>query len=166
MPWKAIRVVDERIRFINAVLEDPRGNFTQLCARFGVSRDVGYKWLARYREHGPSGLDDKKSTPGSCPHRTADEVVDAVVAYRKKYPHDGPKKIRCELVQIHPELTIPAASTIGDILKRTGLVRPRRARLLEQQRCFDRFRRDYNERRPHEALGQNRRRVATSRRFA
>ncbi len=38
MPWKETRVVDERMRFIAAVLEDPCGNFALLCRRFGVSR--------------------------------------------------------------------------------------------------------------------------------
>jgi putative transposase len=129
VPWKETRVVDERIRFINAVLEDPRGNFTRLCERFGISRDNGYKWLARYRELGPAGLADRQPIPKSCPHRTSDAIADLVVALRKKHPFDGPKKLREQLVAQHPELTIPAASTIGDLLKRLGLVRPRRARL-------------------------------------
>jgi putative transposase len=129
VPWKETVIVDERIRFINAVLEDPRGNFTRLCERFGVSRDVGYKWLARYRADGPAGLADRPSTPGSCPHRTADAIEDLVVALRKQYPHDGPKKLRGQLQTLHPDIDVPATSTIGDILKRKGLVRPRRARL-------------------------------------
>ncbi len=129
MPWKETHVVDERIRFIAALKEDDRRNFTQLCASFGISRAKGYKWLARYNAQGAAGLDDRKSIPGSCPHRTPDSIEDLVVELRKKYPFDGPKKLRSQLIEQHPTLTIPAASTIGDILKRRGLVRPRRARL-------------------------------------
>jgi putative transposase len=129
MPWKETRPVDERIRFIAAVKEDPRGNFTRLCQRFGISRTKGYKWLARYEAHGPAGLEDRKPAPKTRPHRTPNEVGDLVVALRKKYPFDGPKKLREQLLTLYPTVEIPAASTIGDILKRAGLVRPRRTRL-------------------------------------
>ena len=79
MPWKETRTVDERVRFIAAVQEDPRGNFARLCGRFGISRAKGYKWLQRYREFGPQGLNDRKSVPGTCPHRTPAAIEDRVV---------------------------------------------------------------------------------------
>lgn len=129
MPWKETRVVDERVRFIAAVQEDPRGNFARLCGRFGISRAKGYKWLARYREGGPAGLLDRKPVPGSCPHRTSEQVEDRVVELRKQLPQYGPKKLRAILLEQAPELAIPAASTIGDILDRYGLIRPRPVRL-------------------------------------
>jgi transposase InsO family protein len=129
MPWKAIKPMDERVRFIAAVQADPCGNFARLCRSFGISRAKGYKWVGRYEAEGPAGLADRKPVPRSCPHRTADDIADLVVELRKKYPHDGPKKLREQLIAAHPELVIPAASTIGDIVKRNGLVRPRRPRL-------------------------------------
>lgn len=129
MPWKEIRVVDERVRFIAAVQEDPKGNFAQLCRRFGIHRSKGYKWVQRYNELGPPGLADRKPVAHECPHRTPNEVVDCIVAMRKEHPYDGPKKLRVRLLQQHPRLLLPAASTIGDILDRYGLIRPRRARL-------------------------------------
>lgn len=129
MPWRETRVEDERIRFIAANVEDPRGNFSRLCKRFGISRTQGYKWLQRYREGGPEGLVDRKPVAERCPHRTAGEVESWVVELRKKHPQYGPKKLRPMLQQMHPELVVPAASTIGDILERNGLIRPRRMRL-------------------------------------
>jgi len=120
--------MDERIRFIAAVQEDPRGNFTRLCERFGISRAKGYKWLARYEEHGPSGLVDKPPRARRCPHKTEEAIADLVVAERKAHPHDGPKKLRTRLL-LRGESRIPAASTIGDILAERGLIRPRRCRL-------------------------------------
>ena len=98
MPWKEICVVDERIRFIAAVKEDPKGNFSRLCARFGISRAKGYKWLARYREHGPAGLEDRKPVPQACPHKTPDAVVGLVLELRKKHPVAGPKKLRAMML--------------------------------------------------------------------
>ncbi len=129
MPWKETRVVDERIRFIAAVAEDPKGNFTRLCDRFGISRAKGYKWLQRYSACGPGGLEDRLPIALRCPHRTPDVVVDRIVALRKQHPFDGPKKLRARLVNLKYDHPLPAASTIGDILDRYGLVRPRRARL-------------------------------------
>lgn len=130
MPWKEIRAVDERLRFIAAVQQDPRGNFSRLCESFGISRAKGYKWLERYREEGPKGLEDRKPVARSCPHRTPDAVVDRVVALRKEFPFDGPEKLRARLLDRgEMGLRVPAASTIGAILDRHGLIRPRRARL-------------------------------------
>lgn len=129
MPWKEIRPVDERVRFIAAVKEDPRGNFAELCRRFGIHRSKGYKWLQRYKELGPAGLEDRKPVPHNCPHATADELVDRIVALRKEFPYDGPRKLRGRLLLREPKIEWPAASTIGSILDRHGLIRPRRARI-------------------------------------
>ena len=130
MPWKETQVVDERVRFIAAVAEDPRGNFTQLCRRFGIRRQTGYKWLERYRELGPAGLEDQKPVAQSCPHKTPDAVVDRIINLRKQHPFDGPKKLRARLLELRePAIVVPAASTIGDLLDRYGLVRPRKRRL-------------------------------------
>jgi len=43
----------------------------------------------------------------------------------------GPKKLRVKLSELHPELAVPAASTIGDWLRREGLV----GRLRQRRRC-------------------------------
>jgi transposase InsO family protein len=120
--------MDERVRFIAAVQADPKGNFSRLCASFGISRAKGYKWVARYNELGPSGLADQKPVARSCPHRTPDKVVDGVIAMRKLHPFDGPKKLRARLLA-NGSKSVPAASTIGEILDRFGLIRPRRARV-------------------------------------
>ena len=47
MPWLETAPMDQRSRFIDAY---HAGGFTmtELCARFQVSRRVGYKWVARY----------------------------------------------------------------------------------------------------------------------
>src|SRR5580698_8827438 len=129
MPWKETRVVDERMRFIVAVQEDPRGNFAQLCRRFGISRAKGYKWLERCRAGGPEGLRDQSPVARRHPNQTPDSVVDRIVQLRKERPYDGPKKLLSLLREREPGLELPAASTIGEILDRHGLIRPRRLRL-------------------------------------
>lgn len=132
MPWKETRVVDQRVEFIAAVHEQERQagrcNLAEACRRFGISRDTGYKWLARYDAQGPAGLVDRKPVPGRCPHRVVDQVEGQVVELRKQWPHYGPKKLRALLVEGGVR-GVPAASTIGDILERNGLLRPRRRRI-------------------------------------
>jgi putative transposase len=128
VPWKESRAMDERVRFIAAIQQDPRGNFSRLCESFGISRDKGYKWLARYKAHGPGGLEDRAPVARSCPHKTPDAIADRVVAERKEHPHDGPKKLRARMLD-KGVLAVPAASTIAEILSARGLIRPRRARL-------------------------------------
>ncbi|MER3486901.1 MAG: hypothetical protein C4345_13930, partial [Chloroflexota bacterium] len=48
---------------------------TELCLRYGVSRNTGYKWLERYHLEGPSGLVDRSRAPRSIPHLTPPDVV-------------------------------------------------------------------------------------------
>jgi transposase-like protein len=60
--------MEERIQFIGDALSD-RFTMSELCARYGISRRVGYKWLARYKEEGRRGLRDRSRAPHHCPHR-------------------------------------------------------------------------------------------------
>lgn len=126
MPWKASGVVDERVRFIAACMDGDE-SFTALCQRFGISRACGYKWLERYDARGPDGLRDAPPIARHHPAATTSEVIDAVVAARKAHPTWGPKKLRAWLAD-RDARTWPAPSTIGELLKRHGLVRPRRRR--------------------------------------
>lgn len=129
MPWKETCIVDQRIEFIAAVKADPRANFARLCERFGISRQTGYALLTRYQERGAEGLEDRAPRAHECPHKTAGPIEDLVVEMRKKHAYEGPKKIIERLAVAHAGLTLPAASTVGEILKRRGLIRPRRARI-------------------------------------
>jgi transposase InsO family protein len=130
VPWKEICIVDQRVEFIAAVKADPRGNFTRLCERFGISRQTGYALLARYEQRGAEGLEDRAPRAQHCPHRTDGALEDLVVEMRKQHTDEGPKKLVERLAMAHPEVKKwPSPSTVGEIIKRRGLVRPRRQRL-------------------------------------
>jgi len=45
---------------------------------------------------------------------------------RRRHPHWGPAKLRVRLEQEASEIAWPAASTIGEMLKRAGLTVPRK----------------------------------------
>ena len=125
MPWKAASVLDERIRFVLAC-ERGAETMTSLCAQYGVTRETGYKWLSRYREGGWAALADQSRAPHRQAGTMSPEVSAAIVALRQERPSWGPKKLRAVLMRRSPEVSWPAASSIGDLLKREGLVTPRR----------------------------------------
>ncbi|PJZ74494.1 IS481 family transposase, partial [Leptospira perolatii] len=117
--------MDEKVKFIAAVV-DGMISMSSLCETFGISRKTGYKWINRYREEGPEGLLDRSKTPHSNPNSISFAKERMILTVRKKHPTWGPKKILAVLENHHPELEWPAASTIGSLLKRRGLVSPKR----------------------------------------
>lgn len=130
MPWSETDRMEERARFVLEALEGWE-SMTELCARYGVSRRVGYKWLERYRREGLSGLADRSRAPHRQRAATTRDVVEVIVAVRKEHPTWGPRKLKAWLERAHPRRRWPACSTIGAILKREGLTAPRRRRTLK-----------------------------------
>jgi len=129
MPFKESSPMEERI----ALLRDyDTGVFTvtELCARYGISRQTFYE-LRRRRDDGDKRwFEERSHAPKNCPHCTPAEIVEAVVAMRRRRVRRpfGPKKLLAQLVRERPEIEWPAQSTIGDILKRKNLIIPRERR--------------------------------------
>src|SRR5947207_14806411 len=61
MPWKAISVMEERLRFVARLLDGEA--MTDVCQDFGISRKTGYKIFDHYKEHGLSALSDRSRRP-------------------------------------------------------------------------------------------------------
>ena len=74
--------VEERNRFITDALSD-RFTMSELCARYGISRRIGYKWLARFEEEGRRGLKDRSRAPHHCPHRIAEEIAAGIRGFTR-----------------------------------------------------------------------------------
>jgi transposase InsO family protein len=115
------------VEFISQVNKSEE-SFAALCRRFGISRKTGYKWCDRYEKHGPGGLEARRPIALTCPHKTNIEVIAQLVELRKEHPSWGPKKLKARLEALGKS-GLPAVSTIGDLLKQHGLVRPRRRRV-------------------------------------
>lgn len=130
MPWKERSVMDERVRFISRLLEGDR--MWDLCREFGISRKTGYKFRERYAAHGIRGLADATRRPIFHPHQTPEAIEELIVALRRIKPSWGPKKLRARLQVNHPGVTVPAASTIGEILRRYEIPRRRSKRRLRK----------------------------------
>ena len=127
MPWRKTCPVEERKRFIEEFFRH-QVTMTDLCWNFGISRKTGYKWLDRFKAHGYEGLKDLPRSPHSHPLSVPEQVVSLILEVRVQHPRWGPKKLRAALDQKRPDISWPAPSTIGEILKRHGLVVSRKRR--------------------------------------
>lgn len=137
MPWKATCTMDERLGFIADCLEGGLP-MTVLCEAYGISRKTGYKWLSRYGAEGLDGLRERSRAPLRPGHGVDPEIEAAIVALRARFPFWGPRKLKAYLERARADEPWPAASSIGDLLKRRGLVaeRPRRRRAEPVTRPF------------------------------
>jgi transposase InsO family protein len=115
---------------VRLVLEYEQGEatMTELCRSYEISRETGYYWLRRYRGGGVESLRDLRRTPERRPNQTAAEVEQRVLELRRVHMRWGPRKLKRVLERESPEQRWPAASTMGEMLRREGLAIPRRKR--------------------------------------
>jgi len=82
-----------------------------VAKELGVSRQCAHRWLARYRDEGPAGLEDRSSRPRSSPHATTPQITDRILAIRAQ-----DRWSRDEIAAIVPV----SATTVSRILRRAG----------------------------------------------
>ncbi len=126
MPWKDVRPMDKKLLFLADYLRRI-GTFSLLCERYGISREMGYKWVERYREDRLDGLSERTRKP----HHSGLEILvairQAILELRiGQQDTPGPKKTQALLPQrFGPEL-IPSKTSIYNILKAACQIEPRR----------------------------------------
>ena len=121
MPWKETCAMDERVEFLAEYLRG-EDSIASLCRIYGISRPTGYKWIKRYEEEGPKGLEEKSRAPLEHPNALPAEIEDLIIELRTgKMVPEGPRKIRARLERDYAEMgRIPSASTLGEVLRRYG----------------------------------------------
>ena len=119
--------MNERMKFIVAFLEGEE-SFLELCERFGISRKQGYKWRARYESGGIDALHDRSRAPLRHPQSVSESVAKLIIEARRRHQRWGPRKLLVVLKRSHPDVEFPVASTIGELLKKRGLIGQRRRR--------------------------------------
>jgi transposase InsO family protein len=117
--------MDQRVAFIADWLRD-EWTMTELAERYHISRKTAYKWVDRYGADPERGLLERSRAPKVHGRAMAETIRQAVVALRRAHPRWGPKKLRALLMERQPTRDWPAASSIGDLLRREGLSEPRR----------------------------------------
>jgi putative transposase len=117
--------MDQRVAFIADWLRD-EWTMSELAERYGISRKTAYKWVERYDQDPDDGLAERSRAPKVHGRAMAEDVRRAVLALRRAHPRWGPKKLRAVLYEREPHRAWPAASTMGDLLRREGVSQPRR----------------------------------------
>ena len=125
MPWSETSAMEERVKFI-ADICSKNWPFSDLCRLYRISRPTGYKWFGRFLKDGLPGLCKLSHARHHHPNATPVEIENILVAWRKQHRHWGPKKLLHLMSLENEEIVLPAVSTAGAILKRHGLVKPRR----------------------------------------
>ena len=118
MPWRRMSVMDQRREFVLLGMQDGV-NRRELCRRFGISADTGYRWLSRHQA-GDEQLADRSRKPVNSPFHCTAAMEARVLAVRDEHPAWGARKIaRClHRVGVEP----PALSTIHQILRRNNRI--------------------------------------------
>lgn len=119
--------MEERFRFVEE-WNSGDWSLSELCRFYGVTRGTGYKWIARYEAGGLEALRDRSRAPHAHPNAVSAEMEELVISIREKHPSWGAPKIRAKLEDRNGGPRIPAESTIGAILKRSGLTVARKRR--------------------------------------
>jgi transposase InsO family protein len=119
--------MEEKLRFVYSYERDEQ-SMRELCASFGISRETGYVWLRRYRQWGVAGLVELDRAARRHPNQTAAEIAQAVLELRQAHMTWGPRKLKRILERDQPGRRWPATSSLGELLKRAGLVVARKKR--------------------------------------
>jgi transposase InsO family protein len=118
MPWQEVSTVEQRREFVRLAMQEG-ANRRELCRRFGIHPDTGYKWLQRWAD-GDRDLSDRSRRPQMSPMRCAGPVEALVLEVRDAHPAWGARKIaHC----LHRDgVRPPAVSTVHAILARHGRI--------------------------------------------
>jgi putative transposase len=121
MPWRETSPVEQRLEFVR---EYQTGLFTmtELAAQYDISRKTAYKWLARYAADGVDGLRDQSRRPDHSPQATDPELIDALLAQRRRHPRWGANKLLTIAARRDPAAAWPSRSTVCTHLQANGFV--------------------------------------------
>jgi putative transposase len=121
--------MDERLKFIVRLLDGEQ--MASLCREFGISRKTGYKIQQRYNDSGLEALTDRSRRPYRQANQLPMQIEKLIVRLKQDKPTWGAPKIRERLKRLHPDVHLPAISTVHAVLDRHGLVKRRKLRRRE-----------------------------------
>jgi putative transposase len=103
-------------------------SIASLAEIYGVARKTIYKWIARHAAEGAAGLQDRHRSPHNRPQQLTAETIARVIETRRRWGW-GPRKLLVKLAEAWPEMKLPAASTIAELLRSKGLSHARKRRV-------------------------------------
>jgi len=127
MPWNVRDVVEQRTQFL---VDYDTGEFTmaELSRMYGISRQTAYQLLRRREQEGAAGIQERSRAPRHHRNQTPGWMEEIIVELRRKHGRWGARKLKAYLNIQRGETVWPAASTMGELLRREGLTVPRRKR--------------------------------------
>lgn len=117
--------MDQRVAFVADWLRN-EWTMTELATRYAISRKTAYKWIDRYTADPVTGLVEQSRAPHAPGRARPETLREAVLALRRRHPSWGSTKLRAILQERDGAQAWPAASTMGEWLRRAGLSEPRR----------------------------------------
>ncbi len=121
MAWLECNKMEQKLKFIARLLEGEK--MAPLCREFNISRKTGYKIWNRYKQMGSEALIEQKRIPYRYANKLPLQLEVLIVDLKKEFPNWGAPKIREKIIRRHPDVRIPAISTIHAVLDRHGLVK-------------------------------------------
>src|SRR6188474_1666504 len=112
MPWHETNAMNERVKMIIEHLSGDYG-VRELARRHGVSRKTVYKWIERHGEENWAGLEERSRAPYQQANALGEEMEEAVLPLKAKWPDWGAPKLRHKLRQQVGEEKCPAESTVS-----------------------------------------------------
>ena len=128
MALKVVTMADLRLEVLLEV-ERTGLTVTEVCRRYGISRQTYYRYRRRYLAEGLDGLEDRSRRPLHPANQIPVDLEVRICEMRKDHPRWGARRIRTELTRAG--FDAPAISTTHQVLIRNGLVAvepPRRTR--------------------------------------
>jgi putative transposase len=127
MTWGNTNIKREQVKFIGDWLKETY-SFSDLCAKYGISRKTGYKLVNKFEKEGERAFESKSHARHTHPNKTSEETMARILALKCRYPKWGPQTLRTWMLRNEPSLPCPATSTIGEFLRKMQLVKPKRSR--------------------------------------
>jgi transposase InsO family protein len=138
MGWSEVSIMSGRREFVSLAKQEG-ANVRELCRRYGISPTTGYKWIERSAADAEERYEDRSRRPQRSPNETAEAMVAKILAVRDDHPVWNARKIR-RVLQRRNETGVPAASTIGAILKRNGRITEAASEAAQKWHRFERDR--------------------------
>lgn len=118
MPWGNKTVEELRLEVINKIIHQ-EDSVAAICREYNISRTTAYKWLQRYQNG--EGFSDRSHTPKTIYNKTSDEQEQLILKTRDEHPAWGARKLH-RYLKDKGYHSLPAVSTISDILKRNNRI--------------------------------------------
>ena len=135
MPWENKTVEELRLEVINKIIRQ-EDSVAAICREYNISRTTAYKWLQRYQNG--EGFSDRSHAPKTIYNKTSDCQEQLILKTRDEHPAWGARKLH-RYLEDKGYCSLPAVSTISDILKRNNRIDPEES---PKHTAFKRFEKD------------------------